>query len=250
MKVLVIGGTGLIGSKVVACLKEEGHDALAASPDTGVNTLTGEGLAEALGGAEAVIDVSNSPSFEDAAVMAFFTTSTTNLLAAAAEAGVRHYVALSVVGAQRLTESGYMRAKIAQEQLIYDSPIPYTLVHATQFFEFARRIADDATEGETVRLPDALIQPIAADDVAAAVCETSQRPAADGVIEIGGPDQFRFDEFIRRGLKAKGDPRTVVADPKARYFGAELNERTLVPDHAVHLGGIRFDDWLAQPVEA
>jgi uncharacterized protein YbjT (DUF2867 family) len=246
MKVVVVGGTGLIGSRVVACLSEEDQDAVAASPDTGVNTLTGEGLAEVLEGAEAVIDVSNSPSFEDKAVMEFFTTSTTNLLAAATAAGVRHYVALSVVGAERLAESGYMRAKIAQEKLIDESSIPYTLVHATQFFEFAQRIADDATEDDTVRLPDALIQPIAADDVAAAVCEISQRPPADGVVEIGGPEQFRFDEFIRRGLMAKHDPRTVVADPKARYFGAELHERSLVPDHAVHLGEIRFDDWVVQ----
>ena len=179
MKIVVIGGTGLIGSKVVAGLTEEHHEAVAASPDSGVNTLTGEGLAEVLEGAEVVIDVSNSPSFEDEAVMEFFTTSTANLLAAAAEAGVRHYLALSVVGSERLTESGYMRAKIAQEKLIDEASIPYTIVHATQFFEFVKRIADEATDGDVVRLPNALIQPIAADDVAAAVCEISQRPPAD-----------------------------------------------------------------------
>jgi uncharacterized protein YbjT (DUF2867 family) len=250
MKIVVIGGTGLIGSKVVACLNEEDHEAVAASPDSGVNTLTGEGIAEALEGAEVVIDVSNSPSFEDEAVMEFFTTSTTNLLGAAAEAGVRHYVALSVVGAGRLPESGYLRAKVAQAALIDESSIPYTLVHATQFFEFTKRIADEATHGDVVRLPHVLFQPIAADDVAAAVCEISQRPPADGVIEIAGPDQFRFDEFIRDGLTAMGDPRTVVADPKARYFGTELQERSLVPDNAGHLGEIRFNQWLAQPAKA
>lgn len=245
--VVVIGGTGLIGSKVVACLTEEDHEAVAASPDTGVNTLTGEGLAQVLEGASVVVDVSNSPSFEDEAVMEFFTTSTTNLLAAAAEAGVRHYLVLSVVGSERLTESGYMRAKIAQEKLIDEASIPYTVVHATQFFEFVKRIADEATDGDVVRLPNALIQPIAADDVAAAVCEISQRPPADGVIEVAGPEQFRFDEFIRLGLTAMGDPRTVVADPEARYFGAKLDERSLVPgDSAGHLGEIRFDGWLDQ----
>jgi uncharacterized protein YbjT (DUF2867 family) len=250
MKVVVIGGTGLIGSKVVACLEEEDHEAVPASPDSGVNTLTGEGLAEVLEGAEVVIDVSNSPSFEDQAVMEFFTTSTTNLLAAEADAGVRHHVALSVVGTERLPESGYLRAKAAQEKLIADSSIPYSIVHSTQFFEFVKRIADDATDGDTVRLPDALIQPIAADDVAAAVCEISLRAPADGAIEIAGPEEFPFDEFVRQGLTAKGDPRTVLADPKARYFGAELDERSLLPTNAVHIGEIRFSDWLAQPAGA
>jgi uncharacterized protein YbjT (DUF2867 family) len=250
MKIVVIGGTGLIGSKVVTCLKEEDHKAVAASPDSGVNTLTGEGLAEVLEGASVVIDVSNSPSFEDEAVMEFFTTSTTNLLAGEADAGVRHHVALSVVGAERLSESGYLRAKIAQEKLIRDSSIPFSIVHSTQFFEFAVRIADDATDGDTVRLPHVLLQPIAADDVAAVVCEISQKAPADGVIEVAGPEQFHFDEFIQQGLRAKGDPRTVVADPKARYFGAELQERSLLPTKAVHLGEIRFDDWLAQPARA
>jgi uncharacterized protein YbjT (DUF2867 family) len=246
MKIVVIGGTGLIGSKVVACLEEQDHEAVVASPDTGVNTLTGEGLAEALGGAEVVIDVSNSPSFEDEAVMKFFTTSTTNLLAAATEAGVRHYVALSVVGTQRLTESGYFRAKIAQEQLIGDSLIPYTIVHATQFFEFVKSLVEAATDGDVVRVPPALIQPMAADDVAAAVCEISQRPPADGVVEIAGPEEFRIDQLFRHHLMAEGDPRTVVVDPNARWWGAELHERTLLPDNAVHLGEIRFNDWPAQ----
>src|SRR5512132_420752 len=219
MKIVVIGGTGLIGSKVVTCLKAEENEAVAASPDSGVNTLTGEGLAEVLHGAEVVIDVSNSPSFEDQAVMQFFTASTTNLLTAEVDAGVRHHVALSIVGAERLSESGYLRAKVAQEQLIRDGSIPYSIVHSTQFFEFVKSIADAATDADTVRLAHVLIQPIAADDAAAAVCEISQRAPADGVIEIAGPEEFRFDEFIQQGLKANGDPRTVVADPKARYFG-------------------------------
>jgi uncharacterized protein YbjT (DUF2867 family) len=245
MKVVVIGGTGLIGSKVVSCLQEEDNEAVAASPDSGVNTLTGEGLPEVLEGAEVVIDVSNSPSFEDQAVMDFFTTSTANLLAAEADAGVRHHVALSIVNDDRL-ESGYMRAKVAQEKLIGDSSIPSTIVHATQFFEFARSIADGATEGDEVRLPHVLFQPMAADDVAAAVCEISQRAPADRVIEIAGPEQFQFDEFIQQYLTAKNDPRKVVADPKALYFGAELEERSLVPDNPEHLGEINFSDWLAQ----
>jgi uncharacterized protein YbjT (DUF2867 family) len=246
MKIVVIGGTGLIGSKVVSCLQEEDYEAVAASPDSGVNTLTGEGL-EVLKGASVVIDVSNSPSFEDEAVMEFFTTSTTNLLAAESDAGVRHHVALSVVGDDRLSESGYLRAKIAQEKLIFDSVIPFSIVRATPFFEFALRIADEATDGDKVRLPHVLFQPMAADDVAAAVCEISQRPPADGVIEIAGPEQFRFDEFIQQALTAEGDPRIVVADPKARYFGTELRERSLLPTNAVYLAEIRFNDWLAQP---
>ena len=251
MKVVVIGGTGLIGSKVVTCLEQEDNEAVAASPDSGVNTLTGEGLADVLEGAEVVIDVSNSPSFEDGPVMDFFTTSTTNLLAAEEQAGVRHHVALSIVGDDRLGESGYMRAKVAQEKLIDDSPLPFTIVHATQFFEFAIRIADGAMEGDEVRLPHVLFQPMAADDVAAAVCEISQRAPADRVIEIAGPEQFHFDEFIQEALRAKGDPRKVVADPKARYFGAELEERSLVPENPEHLGGITFSDWSAeQPTSA
>jgi uncharacterized protein YbjT (DUF2867 family) len=245
MKVVVIGGTGLVGSKVVACLEGKGHEAVAASPDSGVNTITGEGLAEVLEGAEVVIDLANSPSFEDEAVMEFFSTSTSNLLAAEAEAGVRHHVALSIVGAERLDESGYMRAKVAQEKLVSGSGIPFSIVHSTQFFEFAKSIADDATDGEVVRLPHVLFQPIASDDVAAAVCETSQGAPA-GVIEIAGPETFRFDEFIQQWLEAKDDPRTVVVDPEARYFGAELEEDSLVPGNSARLGEVWFSDWLAQ----
>src|SRR3954451_22799751 len=210
-KVVVIGGTGLIGSKVVAGLSEHGHEAVAASPNTGVNTLTGEGLAEVLDGASVVVDVSNSPSFEDEAVMEFFTTSATNLATAERDAGVRHHVALSIVGADRIPDSGYLRAKVAQEKLISESGIPYSVVRATQFFEFVTRIADEATDGDTVRVPPVLIQPMAANDVGAAVCEISQRPPASGVIEIGGPEELRFEDFIRRGLEAKGDDRTVVS---------------------------------------
>jgi uncharacterized protein YbjT (DUF2867 family) len=250
MKIVVIGGTGLIGSKVVDCLRGKDYEAVAASPDSGVNTLTGEGLAEVLEGASVVVDVSNSPSFEDEAVMEFFRTSTTNQLAAESDAGVRHHVALSIVGTDRLPESGYLRAKVAQEKLISESSIPFTIVRATQFFEFALRIADEATDGEVVRLPHVLFQPMAADDVAAAVCGASQQPPADGVIEIAGPEQFRFDEFIQQALTAKGDPRTVIADPKAGYFDTELEEGSLVPTNAVHLGEIRFDDWLAQAAAA
>jgi uncharacterized protein YbjT (DUF2867 family) len=250
MKIVVIGGTGLIGSKVVDCLNEEDHEAVAASPDSGVNTLTGEGLPEVLEGAEVVIDVSNSPSFEDEAVMDFFTTSTRNLLAAEADAGVRHHVALSVVGTDRLPESGYLRAKVAQEKLIGDASIQFSIVRATQFFEFAKRIADEATDGDVVRLPHVLFQPMAADDVAAALCEVSQRAPADGIIEIAGPEQFHFDEFIQQHLRLKGDPRMVVSDPEAPYFGTQLEDGSLVPTNAVHLGEIHVKDWLAHPAAA
>ena len=250
MKIVVVGGTGFIGSKVVACLPDHGQDAVAASPDTGVNTLTGEGVADVLKDASVAVDVSNSPSFEDQAVMEFFTTSTTNLLAAEHDAGVRHHVALSIVGADRVPESGYLRAKVAQEKLIVESGIPYSIIHATQFFEFVTRIADELTDGDTVRAPTELIQPMAADDVAAAVCEISQRPPVDGVTEIAGPEQFSFEDLVRRELEAKGDPRTVVSDPKARYFGAHLQERDLVAGDGAHLGAIRFDDWLAQAAAA
>ena len=248
MKLVIIGGTGLIGSKLVTRLRERGHDAVAASPDTGVNTLTGEGLAEALQGASVVVDVSNSPSFEDAAVMEFFITSTRNLLMAARAAGVTHYVALSVVGTERLSESGYFRAKIAQEQLIKESSIPYSIVHATQFFEFVKSIAAAATDGNTVRLAPVLIQPMAADDVANAVGRIAVGAAANGMVEVAGPQQFRLDELIREGLKARQDPREVVVDPQSRYFGARLDERTLVPAEGARLGEIRFQEWLGQPV--
>ena len=247
MKLVIIGGTGLIGSKLVTQLKEHGHEAVPASPDTGVNTLTGAGLAEVLQGASVVVDVSNSPSFEESAVMEFFTTSTRNLLKYAAAAGVKHYVALSVVGTERIPESPYLRAKNTQETLIKGGGIPYSIVHATQFFEFVKRIADEATVGTTVRLPNALIQPMAADDVAKAVGRIAVDAPVNGTVEVAGPQQFRFDELIRQGLAARNDPREVVVDPHARYFGAELDERSLVPAGAARLGEIRFEDWLGQP---
>src|SRR5712671_1262682 len=231
MKIIVIGGTGLIGSKVVSKLRASGVDAVAASPNSGVNTITGEGLAAALTGASVVVDVSNSPSFEDAAVLAFFETSTRNLLAAEAAEGVRHHVALSVVGTERLAESGYMRAKIAQEKLIERSSIPYSIIHATQFFEFIKGIADAATDGDTVRLAPVLIQPMAAEDVATAVTRVAIGAPLNGIVEVGGPEQFRLDEIVRRYLAARDDRRSVIADPNARYYGAKLGERTLVPDN-------------------
>jgi len=245
MKLVIVGGTGLIGSKLVSRLRDHGHEAVPASPDTGVNTLTGEGLPGVLEGAAVVVDVSNSPSFEEAAVMNFFTTSTRNLLKQSAAAGVRHYVALSVVGTERLTESAYMRAKNAQEVLIKASGIPYSIVHATQFFEFIKRIADEATVDSTVRLPAALVQPMAADDVASAVARVAVGAPVNGVVEIGGPEQFRFDELIRVALGARNDPREVVVDPHARYFGAELGERSLVPGPGARLGEIALRDWLS-----
>lgn len=247
MKLVIIGGTGLIGSKLVTKLREHGHEAVAASPDTGVNTLTGEGLAAALKGASVVVDVSNSPSFEDAAVMAFFTASTKNLLEAAAVAGVNHYVALSVVGTERLSESGYFRAKTAQEQMIKEFGLPYSIVHATQFFEFVKSIAAAATKGNTVRLAPVFIQPMAADDVAKAVGRIAVGTPVNGIVEIAGPEQFRLDELIREGLKARQDPREVVTDPQSRYFGAMLGERTLVPAEGARLGETRFQEWLDQP---
>jgi uncharacterized protein YbjT (DUF2867 family) len=246
MRIVVIGGSGLIGSKLVAKLSEHGHEAVAASPNSGVNTLTGEGLAEALKGASVVVDVSNSPSWEDAAVMKFFETSTRNLLAYEAAAGVRHHVALSVVGSERLLESGYFRAKIAQENLIKGSSMPYSIIRATQFFEFVKGIADLATDGNKVRLPPALIQPVAADDVASAVGQIAVGAPVNGTVEVGGPEQFRLDELVRRELAARKDPREVVADPHARYSGAELSERTLVPGDDARLGETRFEDWLSR----
>jgi len=248
MKVVVIGGTGLIGSKVVSKLNEQGYEAVAASPNSGVNTLTGEGLAEVLEGASVVVDASNSPSFEDAAVMEFFTTSTRNLLNYEAAAGVGHHVILSVVGCDRLPESGYLRAKVAQEKLIEESSIPYSIVRATQFFEFLKRIADSATEGNTVRLPSVGFQPLAADDVAKAVAKTAVGSPLNGIVELGGPEKFRFNEMIRMGLNADKDQREVVADPHARYFGTELSERSLVPDDGALLGETRFEDWLNRSV--
>jgi uncharacterized protein YbjT (DUF2867 family) len=246
MKIVVIGGSGLIGSKLVNKLREDGHEAAAASPNSGVNSLTGEGLAEALKGASAVVDVSNSPSWEDAAVMKFFETSTRNILTYEAAAGVGHHVALSVVGSERLLESGYFRAKIAQEDLIKGSSIPYSIIRATQFFEFFKGIADFSTDGNTVRLPPALIQPIAADDVASAVGGIAVGTPLNGTVEIAGPEQFPLNELIREGLRARRDPREVVADPHARYYGVELGERTLVPDDDAWLSQTRFADWLKQ----
>jgi uncharacterized protein YbjT (DUF2867 family) len=245
-KIIVIGGTGLIGSKVVERLAEHGHEAIAAGLETGVNTLIGKGLAKVLSGAQVVVDVSNSPSFEDKAVLDFFTTSTGNLLAAEKTAGVGHHVALSVVGTERMSESGYFRAKLTQEKLIKESGIPYSIVQATQFFEFVESIAASATDGNTVRLSHALIQPIAADAVASAVARTAVGEPSNGTIQIAGPEQFGLDELIRKGLRFRGDPREVVADPKARYFGALLEERTLLPSAAALNLDPRFEDWLVQ----
>jgi uncharacterized protein YbjT (DUF2867 family) len=250
MKIVVIGGTGLIGSKLVSKLGEHGHETIAASPDTGVNTLTGEGLDDALAGASVVVDVSNAPAWEDAAVMEFFKTATGNLLAAEAAAGVAHHVALSVVGTERLTESGYFRAKLAQEELIKGSSIPYSIVRATQFYEFMARIADDATDGNTVRLPPALIQPMAADDVASGVGRVAAGAPLDGMVEIAGPEQFRLDELIRGVLTKRNDPREVVTDPQARYFGINPSERALLPGADARVAETRFSDWLEQQLAA
>ena len=246
MKIVVIGGSGLIGSKLVNILREQGHETIAASPKSGVNTVTGEGLAEALKGASAVVDVSNAPSWEDAAVMNFFEKSTRNLLAAEAKASVGHHVALSVVGTERLLDSGYFRAKIAQENLIKASSIPYSIVRATQFFEFFQGISDFSTRGNEVHLPTALIQPMAADDVASEVGRIATGSPVNGTVEVGGPEQFRLDELIRRGLAARKDPRKVVADPQATYYGIKVTERALVPEKNARLGKMRFDEWLVQ----
>ncbi|MEU7925514.1 SDR family oxidoreductase [Micromonospora sp. NPDC049107] len=246
MKIVVIGGSGLIGFKVVQNLGGQGHEAVAASPKTGVNTLTGEGVAEALDGAAVVVDTSNSPSFEDTAVREFFETSTRNLLAAAATAGVRHYVVLSIVGSDRLPESGYMRAKVAQEKLVAASGLPYTLVHATQFFEFLPGIVDVATDGDTARLAPVLIQPMAADDVASEVTAVALDAPTNGVVEIAGPEQFRLDELGRSVLATRHDSRSVVSDPGARYFGATLTERSLVPDDGARIAATRLDGWRAR----
>jgi len=247
MKIVVIGGSGLIGSRVVSKLREHGHEAIDASPKSGVNSVTGEGLAEALKGASVVVDVSNAPSWEDSAVMKFFETSTRNLLSHEATAGAKHHVALSVVGSERMLESGYFRAKIAQENLIKASSIPYSIVRATQFFEFVKAIADFSTEGNKVRLPHVLFQPIAADDVASAISQVALSQPIHGTIEIGGPERSHLDEMVRKGLAASKDPREVVADPHGRYYGIEMEERTLVPDDGAKLGKTRFEDWLAQP---
>jgi len=246
MKIVVIGGSGLIGSKLVPKLREQGHEAIAASPSSGVNSFTGEGLAEALKGASAVVDVSNSPSWDDAAVLKFFEASTRNLLTYEAAAGVGHHVALSVVGTQRLSESGYFRAKIAQEKLIKESSIPYSIVQATQFLEFLKGLADISMVGDKVHLAPVLFQPMAADDVATAVGRIAVGPPVNGTIEIGGPEQFRLDELVQRHLARLGDPREVIADPNALYSGAKVNDRTLVPGNNARLGETRYETWLNQ----
>ncbi|WP_241070395.1 SDR family oxidoreductase [Achromobacter insuavis] len=246
MKILVIGGTGLIGSKLVRLLIERGHEAIAASPATGVNTITGEGLDAALAGVDTVVDVANSPSFEDKAVLEFFQVSGRNLLAAEARAGVRHHVALSVVGTQRLAESGYFRGKIAQEELIEAAGIPYTIVHSTQFFEFLGGIVQSVTEGDQVRLSPAYVQPIASDDVALAMADATLAAPVNGIVEIAGPERVRLAELAQRYMARIGDPRSVQADAEARYFGARLDDTTLVPAAGARLGAIDFDTWFAR----
>jgi uncharacterized protein YbjT (DUF2867 family) len=246
MKTAVIGGTGLIGSRLVNELHEHGHEAVAAAPNTGVNTLTGEGLADGLEGASVVVDVSNSPSWDDAAVLNFFVTSTRNLLTYEAAAGVRHHVALSVVGTDRMAESGYMRAKMAQEKLIKGSSIPYSIVHATQFFEFLKGLADISMVGDKVHLPPVLFQPMAAEDVASGVARIAVGPAVNGMVEIAGPERFRVDELVQRRLVSLKDNREVVADANARYGGAMVSERTLLPGNDARLGETRFETWLTE----
>lgn len=246
MKIVVIGGTGLIGSNIVNRLRQHGHEIVAASPRTGVNTLTGQGLAEALAGAQVVVDVTNSPSFEDRAVLQFFETSTRNLLAAEAAAGVEHHVALSIVGTDRLPENGYFRAKVAQEALIKASKIPYTILRATQFFEFVEGIINSSIDDGTIRLSPALIQPIAADDVSAALAGLAVGAPVNGIVEVGGPDRFPLDELARKFLAVRKDTREVVADVHARYFGSELDDRSLVTGDDARIGPTRFHNWLSQ----
>ena len=246
MKITVIGGSGIIGKKVVRNLRQQGHEVVAASPSSGVNTVTGEGLAQALAGAQVVVDVANAPSWEEKAVLAFFETSGRNLLAAEAAAGVSHHVALSVVGTDRLLAGAYFRAKMAQENLIKASPIPYTIVRATQFFEFVGGIAQAATEGQTVRLPPVLMQPIVSDDVAAVVAEAALAEPLNGTVELAGPEPIRQDELVRRFLKATGDGRTVITDPKALYYGIAVNDQSLTPGDHPRLGPTRFADWLSR----
>jgi uncharacterized protein YbjT (DUF2867 family) len=246
MKIVVIGGTGLIGSKVVTNLRQMGHEVIAAAPSAGVDTITGDGLADAIAGAQVVIDVANAPDFADDAVMAFFRTSGRNLAAAETAAGVGHHVALSVVGADRLPNSGYLRAKVAQEELIKASGIPYTIVRATQFFEFLGAIAQSSTDGRTVRLSPAHLQPVASDDVAALVSKVATMAPANGMIELAGPERIGLDDLVRRYLAAKHDTRKVVADIHARYFGAELNDKSLTPGDNPHIGSTSFETWLAR----
>lgn len=243
MKIVVIGGSGLIGSKLVGKLRQAGHDVLAASPNTGVNTITGEGLSSALQGAQVVVDVANSPVFEGPAVLEFFQTSGRNLLAAEAQAGVKHHVALSVVGTDRLPESDYFRGKLAQENLIKASSIPYSILRSTQFFEFIGRIALDCADGKSVRVSDAMIQPILSDDVVAALADITVGSPLNGTVEVAGPNRYRLDALVRLALDAAGDARTVITDPEARYFGARLNEQTLTPDTGARIGLTHFEDW-------
>ncbi|RVI89869.1 SDR family oxidoreductase [Sinorhizobium medicae] len=246
MKIVVIGGTGLIGSKLVGNLRERGHEVLAAAPNTGVDTITREGLAEALNGADVVVDVANAPVWEDKAVLDFFETSGRNLLAAEAAAGVRHHIALSIVGSERLPDNGYFRAKVAQENLIKASGIPYTILRATQFFEFVGGIAQSATAGQEIRLSPALIQPIASDDVAAALADVAVAPPVNGTVEIAGPEAIPLDELVRRFLRATEDQRKVLPDVHARYFGAVLDDQSLTPRDNPRIGAIRFEDWLGR----
>jgi uncharacterized protein YbjT (DUF2867 family) len=250
MKIVVIGGTGLIGKKVVQILRQQDHEVVSASPSSGVNTLSGEGLAEAVTSAQVVADVSNAPSWEDAAVMKFFDTSTRNVLAAEAKAGVRHHVALSVVGTDRLQESGYFRAKLVQEKLIAAAGIPYTIVHATQFFEFLGGIAQASTEGQIVRLPSALMQPMSADDVAEGMAHYTLGPPLNRIVEIAGPEAMGIDEAVRRCLTATGDARQVIADAGAPYYGVKVSERSLLPDNAARLGTTTLSDWLGHVAHA
>jgi uncharacterized protein YbjT (DUF2867 family) len=250
MRIVVIGGTGLIGSKLVTRLRQRGHEAIAASPASGVNTLTGEGLAQVLSQTQVVVDVANSPSFDGPVAIPFFETSGRNLLAAGAAAGVRHHVALSVVGTERLLESGYFRAKMVQEDLIRASGIPYTIVHSTQFFEFLGSIAQSGSNGDVVRLSPALVQPIAADDVAAAVAEVVLGAPVNDIVEVAGPERARLSDMVQRVLGAKRDPRRVMEDPEARYFGAKLDDRTLVPGDNPRIGPTGFEEWLGRAARA
>jgi uncharacterized protein YbjT (DUF2867 family) len=248
MKIVVIGGTGLIGSKLVHKLHDAGHEPLAASPDTGVNTITGEGLTDALEGAQVVVDVANAPNWDDAAVMDFFQTSSRNIVAAETAAGVSHHVALSVVGADRLAESGYMRAKVAQEETVAGGPVPYTILRASQFFEFIGRIADSSMNGDSVYLPPVFVQPESADDVATALADVAVTEPVNGIVELAGPEEFRLDELVRRVLSANNDPRRVTVDIHAPYFGAELDYFSLTPGGTARIAPTHFEDWLSQSV--
>lgn len=248
MKIVVIGGTGLIGSKLVDLLRKRGNEAVAAAPNTGVNTITGEGLAAALAGADVVVDVANAPSFADAAVMEFFQASTRNVLAAEKAAGVKHHVALSIVGARRMTDSGYMRAKVAQEDLVKASGVPYSILLSTQFFEFVERIAKEARDGDVYRVSPALMQPVASDHVVATLADITLGRPLNGALEVGGPEAIPLDELAREVLSAREDPRQVVADAHARYFGAELNDQSLIPGPNARLGSLTFGDWLRQSI--